>query len=285
MAYNQNPNNNLPPTLTIRQAAPTEANFILRNTDLALANSIRRVMIAEIPTLAIDSVEILSNTTVLADEFISHRLGLIPLHSEDVDSLLYSRDCTCDDYCTKCSVELMLNVEASEEGIMSVYSSDFDITSRISGSLIGDPVIADEAGKGVLICKLRKGQKLQVRCIAKKGISKEHAKWSPCAAIGFEYDPYNKLKHTDYWYEEDAAEEWPLSVNAEFEEKPTKDDVFDFQAEPENFYFNVETVGSLSVDQVVLRGLNVLKEKIASIVHDIEGIQDGSRTAYVARDY
>lgn len=283
MSYNQRQQQT--PTLRIRHAAATEADFILEQTDLSLANSIRRVMIAEIPTLAIDSVEILSNTTVLADEFISHRLGLIPLNSHDVEELLYSRDCTCDDYCNRCSVELMLNVEASEEGIMSVYSSDFDVTSRMAGSMIGNPVIADEMGKGVLICKLRKGQRLQVRCIAKKGISKEHAKWSPCAAIGFEYDPYNKLKHTDYWYEEDAVEEWPLSENARFEEKPTAEDVFDYTAEPEKFYFNVETVGSLTADQVVLRGLGVLKEKIVGIVQDLEGIQDGNRTAYVARDY
>lgn len=59
---------------------------MLSDTDVSFANALRRVMISEVPTLAIEEVIIEKNNTVLHDEFIAHRLGLIPLYSHDVNS-------------------------------------------------------------------------------------------------------------------------------------------------------------------------------------------------------
>lgn len=84
-------------------------------------------------------------------------------------------------------------------------------------------------------------------------MAKEHAKWSPCAAVGFEYDPYNKLRHTTYWFETDLRGEWPLSANSREEAAPREDEVFDFHAKPTRFYFDVETVGNLSPKEVVTK--------------------------------
>lgn len=165
-------------------------------------------MLAEIPTLAIDIVEVLDNTTVLADEFIAHRLGLIPLSSRGVEDLNYTRDCDCDGYCENCSVTLELKASCTSNEIMRVYARDLVVTSGRPNDDVGNPVILDPEAKGSVIVKLRRGQNIHMRCIAKKGIAKEHAKWAPSAAIGFEYDPGNKLRHLDYWYEEDAKKEW-----------------------------------------------------------------------------
>jgi DNA-directed RNA polymerase II subunit RPB3 len=194
--------------ITNTQAAKYSVDFTLRNVDLAFANSLRRVILAEIPTIAVDLVEVETNNSVLADEFIAHRLGLIPLSSKDTEQLLYSRDCDCEGYCDNCSITLELSARCTGQEIMKVYARDLVVTSMTPNDSIGKPVITDSEGLGPVIAKLRRGQELKMRCIAKKGIAKEHAKWAPTSSVGFEYDPHNKLRHLDLWYEEDAAAEW-----------------------------------------------------------------------------
>lgn len=229
-------------------------------------------MLAEIPTIAIDLVDFELNTTVLPDEFIAHRLGLIPLNSMNVaKDLQYTRDCTnCDDHCGQCSVTLRLHVKCTGSENLHVFAKDLMIIDpRDDG--IGQPVLRDAAHNGPLIAKLRKGQELKLTCIAKKGIAKEHAKWAPSAAIGFEYDPNNKLKHVDYWYENDAKEEWPVDQkNAEWESDETAADVtFDPDAQPSAFFFDLESVGILDPDEIVHQGVNVLQTKLAEVINGL----------------
>ena len=89
--------------------------------------------------------------------------------------------------------------------------------------------------------------------LSSQGIAKEHAKWSPCSTIAFEYDPHNKLRHTSHWFEQDERAEWPLSENAVEEDPPREDEAFDFLAKPEKFYMDVETVGNLKPKEVIAR--------------------------------
>jgi DNA-directed RNA polymerase II subunit RPB3 len=191
-------------------------DFELSNVDLSFANSLRRVILAEVPTMAIDLVEVEANTSVLADEFLAHRLGLIPLNSKNISDVNYSRDCECEQYCEQCSVTLLLNAKCDSDEIMKVYARDLVVDSLKANAWVGEPVITDAAGLGPVICKLRKGQELRMKCIAKKGIAKEHAKWAPTSAVGFEYDPHNKLRHMDLWFEEDPAKEWYVSATSEY---------------------------------------------------------------------
>lgn len=247
-----------------------------------MANSLRRVMLAEIPTLSIDLVDISVNTSVLPDEFIAHRLGLIPLNSKGCDDLEYTRDCPdCETSCENCSVILRLHARCTNPGTMLVFASDLQITreARVHQSL-GLPVVRDPQGHGPLIAKLRQGQEIELVCTAKKGIAKEHAKWAPTSAISFEYDPNNKLKHVDYWYENDAKEEWPIDEkNASWEgEETAADAAFEPDAVPSAFFFDIEGVGTLEPDHIVQQGIVVLQQKLAAI---IDGLGGGSGDAVV----
>ncbi|KAF8609028.1 insert subdomain of RNA polymerase alpha subunit [Ceratobasidium sp. AG-I] len=276
------------PTLTIRDIKKQSVNFVLDGVELAFANSVRRVVMADLPTLAIDMVEIESNTTVIPDEMLAHRLGMVPLISTNCDEALrYTRDCTCISRCKYCSVELFLHV-ASTNNPIDITSNNLDIVPSGSGEFgdedegeAGDELskrpanFGQPVGKGdpnvspVLLCRIRKGQELKLRCIAKKGTAKEHAKWSPCSAIGFEYDPHNRLRHTTYWYEVDSRTEWPLSENAREEEPPRDDEPFDFMAKPNRFYFDVETDGKVAPREVVMKGLSELQTKLGNVIHGL----------------
>lgn len=83
------------PKITVQRLTSAEVRLILDDVDISLANGLRRTMIAEVPTLAIDLVEIEANSSVLADEFIAHRLGLLPIYSERARYMKYSRVHMC----------------------------------------------------------------------------------------------------------------------------------------------------------------------------------------------
>ncbi|KAG9233912.1 DNA-directed RNA polymerase [Amylocarpus encephaloides] len=269
------------PSVKITEAGTHSVDFELSNVELAFANSIRRVIMAEVPTMAIELVQIESNTSVLPDEFISHRLGLVPLNSKNVDDVAYGRDCTeCDDYCEQCSVTLTLHARCTGDEIMKVYARDLQVESSRPNQWVGSPVITDPEGLGTVICKLRQGQELRMKCIAKKGIAKEHAKWAPVSAVGFEYDPNNTLKHIDLWYEDDANTEWPKSKYADWEEQPQEGEPFDYDAVPDKFYFEVESVGNLEPDAIIQQGIKVLQEKLASVIADLTHGEGGANGDY-----
>jgi DNA-directed RNA polymerase II subunit RPB3 len=246
----------------------------VQECSLALANSVRRTMLAEIPTIAIDMVDITVNSSVLPDEFLAHRLGLIPLKSSGVgaqpSNLNYTRDCdNCDDHCEYCSVTLKLHVKCEGENNVVVYARDL-VRQGNRPDDVGMPVLSDD--KGAQIAKLRQGQEIDLTCIAKKGFAKEHAKWAPSAAIGFEYDPNNYLRHVSYWYEKDAKEEWPVDEkNSEWEgdNAANAEGKFDADATPSAFFFDVEGTGMIDPSEIVDSGISTLQNKMAAVISEM----------------
>ena len=94
-------------------------HFILDNIDVSTANALRRTMISEVPTLAIEDVRIIENTSSLYDEVIAHKLGLIPIKT-DLNLFNFRDDCVCKgEGCTNCTLNLSLNSEGKKKSKVS----------------------------------------------------------------------------------------------------------------------------------------------------------------------
>ncbi|MBW2997208.1 DNA-directed RNA polymerase subunit D, partial [Candidatus Woesearchaeota archaeon] len=94
--------------------------FLLKNATPAFANMLRKTIIDEVPTMAIEDVEFRKNSSVLYDEIIAHRMGLIPL-ATDLKSYSMPAECTCKgEGCSKCQLQMTLKAK----GPGYVYASD-----------------------------------------------------------------------------------------------------------------------------------------------------------------
>ena len=153
--------------------------IIVKDAEVPLMNALRRIALAEVPSMAIDEIVMIENSSILQDEMIAHRLGLVPLKT-DLDTYNLPEDCECQSEfgCGQCRVTLTLNAE-SNEGTRTVYS----------GELVSEnPDIVPVAEK-VPIMKLAKGQKLKLEAYARLGKGQIHAKWQPVCVCAYKYYP------------------------------------------------------------------------------------------------
>lgn len=193
--------NNRHPRVTVRKLEDDYIEFLLTDTDASVANALRRIMIAEVPTIAIDLVDFENNTSVLNDEFIAHRLGLVPLVSTLAKHMVRPFEETGVDGQLS-EVEFTLRAKCTEG--RSLVVTDLDLVPDQPG--LPEPVLpvsraladADAAGATpggaggsvqppIVLLKLGRNQEVRLRAVARKGIGKDHAKWIPVATAVFQY--------------------------------------------------------------------------------------------------
>lgn len=140
-----------------------------KKTHNTIVNAFRRVILDEVPTFAIEDVEVVKNDSALYDETLAHRLGLVPLVT-DLDTYNKKSECKCGSIgCALCEVKLSLSQE--ENGY--VYS----------GSIKSDDPKIIPFFKTIPVTKLLEGQEIEVNLTAVLGTGREHAKWAPAHAF------------------------------------------------------------------------------------------------------
>lgn len=250
------------------------ARFVVRGVTPAFANGLRRAIIADVPTLSIDSVRIIENSSVMFDEQISLRLGLVPLTTPPAE--FEEGD----------SVTLALDVRGPD--------------TAYSGDLVSNHELVGPADENVPIIELKypetadSPQRLELEADAVMGRGREHAKNQGGIAVG-----YRNLQTVDVVGDRDAFGDEPDEssvLRGVIEESAAEHAVAGTDGvAPENgrlvpsetfdndlsqrypgkevevrdvsdaFVFHVESDGSMSIDELVLKATDTLFDRAAEL--------------------
>ena len=200
-----------------------EIVFDLIGAEPPLANALRRILIAEIPTIAIEKVNMWQNTSIIPDENLAHRVGLVPIKADarefefhpplsqaeveegvDATTKYSSEDCIKFKLHVRCTKKdpkapMVINNTVDEE---KFYNNANVYASQLKWEPIGDqkrryptPESEPKALFGdILIAKLRPGQEIEMELFCEKGIGKTHAKWSPVSTAYYRLVPDIRFK-------------------------------------------------------------------------------------------
>lgn len=245
--------------------------LVVQGMDVSLMNSLRRVVLTEVPTMTIDEVVMVENSSLLHDEILAHRLGLIPLRT-DLDAYNLPEECPCKSEfgCNLCRSVLTLEVEASGD-TMTVYSGDLKPE---------DPAVAPVSEK-IPIVKLAPGQKIKLEAYARLGMGKTHAKWQPVSACGYKYLPKIKIDEEHCNLCDQCAEICPKRILVKVGERmeiqnliectlcrdcveacPLNPPAVQVTWDQNTFVWNIESTGALSLERIVQEALKILDKKL-----------------------
>ncbi len=246
------------------------ARFVVRPITPAFANGIRRAMIADVPTFSIDTVRVIENSSVMFDEQIGLRLGLVPLTTPPRE------------------------FEIGDEVTLSLDVSGPD--TAYSGDIVSSDDMVTVADQNVPIIDLKDGQRLEVEADAVLDVGREHTKHQGGVAVGYRH--LQTVEVVGDKSEFDDGE--PHILRGVIEEQEAEHAEATDGTEPENgqlvatgsfdndlsnrypgkdvvvhdiegaFVFDVETDGSFSVDELVDQAVGSLESRATELKEAVQ---------------
>jgi DNA-directed RNA polymerase subunit D len=248
--------------IDIIELSERKARFVLSGVSASFANALRRSILAEVPVMAIDDINVYENTSVLFDEQLALRLSLIPLKT-DIKSYTLPDECACNGAgCPLCQVTLTL----SAEGPKVVYSGDLAST---------DPQVRP-ADATIPIVELKEKHKVVIEAIARLGTGRNHSKWQAGIASGYKNMPVLTIGECDYCGK--CVEVCPrniLKLNGNkvkvtdiiecsicrLCEEACEMDSIKVSSDSESFIMTFETTGALTATELALEAVNSIKKR------------------------
>ncbi len=221
-------------------------SFLITNVDLAIVNSIRRVLLSEIPVVGFygedePTIKIPFNSGPLHNEFMIHRIGLIPIHVNEAITDTYEDD----DY------NFELNVKNKTNEITNITTEHFtgtykgkDLTKKELEALFPPNKTTKSH---ILITRLRPGEQIHIKATAIKRTGKLNAAFSPVSLANF------------FFMESD---------------KETKDNILDKQrnyirneyGDPISINFQIESINGLSYKYLFKKAIDIIIEKLENLM-------------------
>ncbi len=266
--------NNEPPRsgesmeITIIRKQDNIVHFLAEGLDVAFANALRRTMLTRLPAMAIDEVLVLENTSVMYDEMLAHRMGLVPLVT-DLESYNLPEECDCEGKgCSLCQCTLTLEKQAGDEEEI-VYSRD--LSSQ-------DPKVVPALGEIPLV-KLAPNQRLIIEAYARLGKGVENAKFQPVSTVSYKYVPIVEVSKEKCTQCGDCVKVCPKNILLVEGDTIATQNTLDcslceacvevcepgaitIDSKKNSFLFKIESTGALTPEEIVEKSAEILKERI-----------------------
>ncbi len=227
----------------------TQIKFLVKGINHAYANTLRRLVMSEVPTLAIEEVDFKTNNSILYDEIVAHRLGLVPLKTDPK---------LADE-----KTQVKFTLKAKGPGF--IHASD--IKSKDAKCKPVHP--------NMPIVKLLEKQEIQLEATATLGTGKEHMKWSPGLAF-FVQEPVlkinnksSKLAEFKDKYPPQAFDKKGLLVEKNIMELDLVDacdgvceDIVKVEYSNTNFIFTLETWGQMDCTTIITTAIDIFNSQL-----------------------
>ena len=232
------------------------ARFLVRGVTPAFANGIRRAMIADVPTMAIDEVRFIENSSVMFNEQLALRLGLIPLTTPPEG-------------------------EFDEDDVVTLSIDVEGPGTAYSGDLVSSDELVKPADQNVPIIDLKDGQRLEAEADAALDHGKDHAKHQGGVAVGYRHLQRVTVGDDVSEFDEPEAQIVRGVIEDDGELIPTSEFGHDLSERypgkeirvedvPNAFVFHVETDGSFSVEELVMRAVDSLDRRAAELEEAVQ---------------
>ena len=254
--------------VTLLSKDSNKFSFRITGTNATFINTLRRTIIEEVPTLAINVVHFDENSSALFDEMLALRLGLIPLKT-DLQSYVLPEEAK-----NESDPRAFVNFKLKTKGPITVYASDLQSQ---------DPKI-EPVYKKTVIVKLLKEQKLELDATAVLGTGKRHMKFSP----GLVYYSHVPIVHVKKKDPGEFREKYPSKIYDKNDQidakligtqqlvdacKNINPDIIEVKEKEDSFDFVIELWGQLTAQEILEEAFRILEDKLEGFEKQVSKIK------------